>query len=121
MIRRTLLACLMALSVSGALVARADDDSADSTKPDHVQAGKRAALTFKRVDTDHDGSISMAEFESAVSKVSQRRGKGTGARGERLFTKLDTDGNGSLSPSEFEKLQSMRQRAGTGGRRKGAV
>jgi EF-hand domain pair len=107
MLRRTWIACLMAMSLCGGLALAADDDAFLGPQR-KAKAAKGANLAFKKIDTNHDGQISKAEFETAAEKLAERRGRASRGGGERLFDRLDTDHSGSLSPGEFQKPQAMR-------------
>jgi hypothetical protein len=116
---RTRIVCLMAMLACGGLALAADDDGLRAPKG-KGKAGKGANLAFKKIDTNHDGQISKAEFETVAEKVAERRGKTSEGRLERLFDRLDTDHSGSLSSLEFEKLRAMRGQMGArSGRRNG--
>jgi hypothetical protein len=101
------IACLMAISVSAGFAWAGDDDAslAQEVKGKGANGGGRA---FKKIDTNHDGQISKAEFETVAEKMAERRGRAPGGRAERLFARLDTDHSGSLSQGEFQKLQAIR-------------
>jgi NADH dehydrogenase len=60
---------------------------------------------FRAADTDHDGTLSMAELEKFLSAESSDPALSFFAsRAAHLFTKFDTDHSGSLSKSEFHQL-----------------
>jgi hypothetical protein len=107
MTRRTSIACLMAISISGGL-AWADDDETSLVPQGKGKGANGGGIAFKKIDTNHDGQISKAEFETVAEKMAARRGRSPGGRAERLFDRLDTDHSGSLSQGEFQKLQALR-------------
>ncbi len=49
---------------------------------------------FARMDTDHDGRISLAEYQAAGKP-------GSADKRAKRFKKLDTNGDGYLSPEEL--------------------
>ena len=49
-----------------------------------------AKLTLTAIDTDHDGTVSKAEFMTYI---------------EAQFDKVDTDHDGTLDAKEFEQLR----------------
>src|SRR6266545_2369723 len=50
---------------------------------------------FSLLDSNHDGSVSKAEFEATFGN------NGKTARADDLFARLDTDGDGAVSASEL--------------------
>jgi Ca2+-binding EF-hand superfamily protein len=63
--------------------------------------------TFKKLDTDNNGSLSLEEYKASPM------GTRAGDKAEPKFKKLDTDGNGSVNLDEFKA-------GSTGGKAKGA-
>jgi Ca2+-binding EF-hand superfamily protein len=59
------------------------------------KAEKENAM-FKKLDSDNNGSISLAEF-----KASPRAQKDP-TKAEQIFKKMDTDSNGGVSLEEFK-------------------
>ena len=82
----TILAVL-AVSVSFAMAA----DAAKAEK----KAGASPEERFKKLDTNSDGFIDLAEFKA--SPIGQK----DAAKAEEFFKKKDTDNDGKLSPAEF--------------------
>ncbi len=79
--------CILALSAAVSLQAGekkkpAEGGAAKATPEEH----------FKKLDTDKDGSLSLAEFQA---------GKPDAAKAEAAFKKLDTNSDGKLSLEEF--------------------
>jgi Ca2+-binding EF-hand superfamily protein len=62
-----------------------------------------AEITFKRVDTDGNGSISKIELGEALRSM---LGKEFASQKEvdQVFDELDTDKNGTISLDEFQLL-----------------
>ena len=52
---------------------------------------------FKKLDTDGNGSISLAEFQASP------KGKENPERAAEFFKKLDADGDGQVTKEEFAK------------------
>lgn len=76
---------------------RASESSQDSAGDD----------LFSKVDTDGDGSVSQAEMQTLMDKMSANGSSSASSTSDasgstEKFAQLDTDGNGSLSKSEFE-------------------
>jgi Ca2+-binding EF-hand superfamily protein len=87
---------------------------------DRKERIKRLALAreFKKLDTNNNGKLSMAEFAKwgPVQRLKEKKGKGAVLL---LFRKMDTNKNGSLSREEFVngamKLAELRQKSKAGG------
>ena len=62
--------------------------------------------TFKKLDTDNNGSLSLEEYKTSPM------GTKAGDKAEPKFKKLDADGNGSVNLDEFKA-------GSTGGKAKG--
>jgi Ca2+-binding EF-hand superfamily protein len=62
--------------------------------------------TFKKLDTDNNGSLSLEEYKASPM------GTKAGDKAEPKFKKLDADGNGSVNLDEFKA-------SSTGGKAKG--
>lgn len=65
--------------------------------------------TFKKLDTDHNKSISLAEFQA--SPMGQR----DAAKAEEIFKKIDTDNDGEITIKEFMAHRPSRPGAGKPG------
>jgi Ca2+-binding EF-hand superfamily protein len=98
---------LCALSAAG-LLTLAGNASA-KPKVDKVE------LMFKKLDTNHDGTLSKEEF-SKIAELHKKtgeakaEGKGKGKGAEVLFDKLNTSGNGKLTLEEFRKITELRKK-----------
>ena len=57
---------------------------------------------FAEMDTDHNGSISPAEFEAYRTRQGGKSQAGLGHIGGHWFEKVDTDGNGRVTLEEAE-------------------
>ncbi len=87
-------ACALA---SAGLALAADPASSDATQS--TRAAKRAEFQqrmFDKIDTNHDGLISRAEYQAFV---------------DARFDKLDTNGNGLVTADEIADSQATRERA----------
>src|SRR5262245_10408 len=100
----TMLRTLCALSVAG-LLASAPDAAAKTKEA----KGDKAALLFKKLDTNGDGVLSKEEF-AKITELRQKEGKGKGKGVDVLFSKLDADGDGKLTLEEFRKITEMRKK-----------
>lgn len=76
------------------------------TTADAAQAAKKKGdLTaqFKKLDTNNDGKLSLAEFEK-VGKAGKEK------KADKLFSKLDTNGDQFLSQEEFNKMAELKKK-----------
>lgn len=98
---------------------QADNQPADGKPADGKPGGHRgdfAQHILERVDTDHDGKISKAEFDAegqAMFKRLDENGDGKIAENEmpqrhwarfggQMFDRMDTDHDGNVSKAEFQ-------------------
>lgn len=111
----------LAATLACAAVVEARPANAPTSRP-----ARDLEAIFKRLDTDHDGLVSKAEFDAFAKQLADRRekagkggksGKGNADVGAKLFEKLDADHDGSLTPEEFKKLSELRQARGGEGKR----
>jgi hypothetical protein len=91
--------------------------------PAHAaDADNMRAQVMTRVDTDHDGKISSAEWKAAtdarfsktdtngdgfispdeMKAAAEKRQAARKARSEQMFKRADSDGDGKLSKAEYE-------------------
>ena len=130
---RKLLPTLLASALfgAGALAAASAAMAADPATDSNTDwAAKRAAAQqrlFDKIDTDHDGSITRAEYQAWVdSRFDRLDTKGTGVidandvaaspvvaarvqkRAERFIQRNDSTGTGKLSKADFEARQMQR-------------
>ncbi|HEY6258713.1 MAG TPA: EF-hand domain-containing protein [Xanthobacteraceae bacterium] len=68
---------------------------ASSPPPD----GQLAQSLFAQIDSNHDGSISKAELEQAVTQAG-----GSQQAADALYAKLDPNGTGSVSEQQLQSL-----------------
>lgn len=78
--------CILALSATVSVQAAGKKKAAEGG----AKATPEAA--FKKLDTDNDGSLSLAEYSA---------GKKDAAMAETHFKKLDTNSDGKLTLAEF--------------------
>ncbi len=70
-----------------------------------------ADAAFKKLDSNGDGKISLAEFKSGQKKKSKgKKGKGKDKDVVAAFRKLDKNKDGFLSPSEFKASQGKKKK-----------
>jgi Ca2+-binding EF-hand superfamily protein len=67
--------------------------AAEGGQKPQKKAEKRLAAHFKKLDVNHDGTISRDEWKGRP----------------KAFDRLDADHNGSLSPKEIERLAAARK------------
>jgi Ca2+-binding EF-hand superfamily protein len=74
------------------------------------QGGLRALAQdqFSDIDTSGDGSVSQAEFKTALENATGNPSV-TDAQASNLFKKIDANGDGSISPAEWSAFQQKMQ------------
>ena len=97
---RTLLTTALLLSAAPALA------QAPSAGMPRAKLQADAEAEFKRVDTNGDGQMSVAEIEKFQTA---RYAEQIAARAKQVFGQLDSDKNGQLSLAEFAKLNPPRK------------
>jgi hypothetical protein len=73
----------------------------------HGQRGERGGQHFKQMDTDGDGAISRAEFDTAGQKMNEQRAK--------FFETADANKDGKLSREEMQAFRQSHRRGPHGG------
>ena len=72
--------------------------------------GGHKSLSFDRVDTNGDGSISLDEFTAAMTKLPSTADNSANSAGSTtagdLFNQIDTDGDGAISKDEASAFRS---------------
>jgi len=66
--------------------------------------------SFKKMDSNKDGSLDLSELNSMTEKISKISGKSID--GNQIMSKLDKDGGGLISKTEFKKGRAQRQPPG---------
>jgi Ca2+-binding EF-hand superfamily protein len=70
-----------------------------------------ADAAFKKLDSNGDGKISLAEFKAGQKKKSKgKKGKGKDKDVTAAFRKLDKNKDGFLSLSEFKKSEGKKKK-----------
>jgi Ca2+-binding EF-hand superfamily protein len=82
---KKLITILAALAVTVSFAAAADA----------AKKGASPEERFKKLDTNSDGFIDLAEFKASPA------GQKDAAKAEEIFKKKDTNSDGKLSPEEF--------------------
>jgi Ca2+-binding EF-hand superfamily protein len=118
--RRTMLAITAAIAAAGTTYAAENPGKIyDAMMPQtRADAQARVKAMFDRIDANHDGSITLAEFDAYRSaRLAEWQAK-RGERRDRAFAAMDTDQNGQVSKAEFDsfassdKAQAMRHMVG---------
>jgi Ca2+-binding EF-hand superfamily protein len=120
--RRTTFAIAAALAAAGTTYAAENPDKIYSAMMPQTRADAQARVKamFDRIDANHDGVITLAEFDAYRSaRLAEWQAKG-GDRRDRAFAAMDTDQNGQVSKAEFDsfatsdKANALRHIAGAG-------
>ena len=77
------------------------DDLPGVTRDRREGRARLGDLTFKAIDTNGDGTLSVQEISAAELKVLQTRAGAVRGRLDAEFAKLDTNKDGQLSKAEF--------------------
>ncbi|MET0809387.1 MAG: hypothetical protein ABWX93_11600 [Pseudoxanthomonas sp.] len=99
---RTGLACMLLASASASASVQAPDPAPVA----QTQATADAGTTFKRWDTNSDGSLSSAEFGAGWREV---QAVNTLRNLRDNFANRDADRNGTLDETEYLKLDLVRK------------
>jgi Ca2+-binding EF-hand superfamily protein len=91
---KKLITILAALAVTAAFATAADEPKKEAAKGEK-KAGANPEERFKKLDTNSDGFIDLAEFKASPA------GQKDAAKAEEFFKKKDTNSDGKLSPEEF--------------------
>ncbi|MDB5458101.1 MAG: hypothetical protein JWP92_3686, partial [Caulobacter sp.] len=67
-----------------------------------------AAKMLAKLDTDHDGKVSKAEFAARKAGGDKAGGKLKGKAGDKMWLRADADQDGYLSKAELEKTAASR-------------
>jgi len=110
---------LSALAIATSLSFAQDKPAGDKPpgdKPATERQRPSAEESFKKLDTNGDGSLSLAEFKAGPM------GQKDPAKAEEIYKKMDTKGNGKVTLEEFKagRPQHAPGKGGPGGPHKGA-
>jgi hypothetical protein len=104
--RRTTLAILAGLAAGGSTYAAENPGKIyDAMMPQsRADAQARMKSIFDRIDSNHDGVITRAEFDAyrAAQLAAWQAGRSDGI--DRAFAAMDADGNGEISQAEFDRF-----------------
>jgi Ca2+-binding EF-hand superfamily protein len=118
--RRTLLAIGAAIVAAGTTYAAENPDKIyDAMIPQtRADAQARVKAMFDRIDANHDGIVTLAEFDAyRAARLAEWRSR-RGERRDKVFAAMDRDRSGQVSRTEFDsfatsgKGREMRQTAG---------
>ncbi len=106
--RRTMLAITAAVAAAGTTYAAENPDKIYSAMmpQTRVEAQAKVKAMFDRNYANHDGSITLAEFDAyRAARLAEWQAKG-GERRDRAFAAMDADQNGQVSKGEFDAFAS---------------
>jgi hypothetical protein len=87
-------------STHAAMMAKVDTDHDGKISPAEWKAATDAR--FKTTDTNGDGFISPDEMKAAAEKRAAAQQTAHKDRSEKMFKRADTNGDGKLSEAEYE-------------------
>ena len=120
--RRTMLAIAAAIVAAGTTYAAENPGKIyDAMMPQtRADAQARVKAMFDRIDANHDGSITLAEFDAyRTARLAEWQAK-RGERRDQAFAAMDSDQNGQISKAEFDsfatsdRAKALRHMAGAG-------
>jgi len=120
--RRTMLAIAAAIVAAGTTYAAENPGKIyDAMMPQtRADAQAKVKAMFDRIDTNHDGIITLAEFNAyRAARLAAWQAK-RGERRDEVFAAIDSDRNGQISKAEFDsfatsdKAKMMRHMASAG-------
>ena len=106
--RRTMLAIAAAIAAAGTTCAAENPGKIYEAMMPQSRADAQAKVRamFDRIDANHDGSITLAEFDAyraaRLAEWQSRRGE----RRDKAFAAMDSDRNGQVSKAEFDSFAS---------------
>ena len=118
--RRTILAIAAAIAAAGTTYAAENPGKIYNAMMPQTRADAQARVKamFDRIDANHDGIITLAEFDAYRSaRLAEWQARG-GERRDRAFAAMDADQNGQVSKAEFDSFatsdnaKAMRQMVG---------
>jgi len=118
--RRTMLAIAAAIVAAGGTYAAENPGKIYIAMMPQTRADAQARVKamFDRIDADHDGSITPAEFDAyRAARLAEWQSQ-RGERRDKAFAAMDSDRNGEISKAEFDsfaasdKAKAMRHMAG---------
>lgn len=120
--RRTMLAIAAAVVAAGTTYAAENPGKLYDAMMPQSRADAQARVTsmFGRIDANHDGVITLAEFDAYRAARLAEWQAGRGERRDRAFAAMDSDRNGQVSKAEFDsfatsdRAKALRHLAGLG-------
>jgi Ca2+-binding EF-hand superfamily protein len=101
-----MLAITAALAAAGTTYAAENPDKIyDAMMPQtRADAQAKVKTMFDRIDANHDGVITRAEFDSYRAARLAAWQASRGERRDRAFAAIDADGSGQISKAEFDSF-----------------
>jgi hypothetical protein len=103
-----MLAIAAALVAAGTTYAAENPDKIYAAMMPQTRADAQAKVKamFDRIDANHDGSITLAEFDAyRAARLAEWQAK-RGERRDKAFAAMDADQNGQVSKTEFDSFAS---------------
>jgi Ca2+-binding EF-hand superfamily protein len=101
---------VLALCASAPAFAQAAPAASAPAAPQQLtraQLSQQLDAEFKDLDANHDGKLSKAEVETAMSRRAAEAQTEVNAQLKTVFDKIDTNHNGAISLAEFQAQQKL--------------
>ena len=100
--RKIILGAALAALVAGSSLAIAQDRPGMKGPMTRAQVQAMVQERFARVDANHDGVVTKAEFDAYVASMKAERTAKRGKHRDERFAELDTNKDGQISKAEFD-------------------
>jgi hypothetical protein len=109
-VNQIVIAIAAVLAASGPAPAQAQKPATVARPPGPITRAQflnQLNSAFAAMDTNHDGSVSVAEVEAAQARDLQKAQAAARAKLETEFRQLDTNHDGQLNLQEFEAIATV--------------
>lgn len=92
----------LAVFTAGPALAQAAQSGAAPQQLTRTQLSAQLDAEFKNLDANHDGKLTKAEIQSAMTQRVAEEQTQVNQQAKAVFDKIDTNHNGQISLTEFE-------------------